>query len=74
MVRSSHRRYGARFQNRTNQKFRNKDDLDINACVPVLVELLKEKDSEIVKLRKEIDEVRNFEINFTANDQKKELY
>ena len=60
MIRSSHGRYGTRFQNRSNQRFRNKkEDLDINACVPVLVELLKEKDAEIVKLRKEIDEVGN---------------
>ena len=55
MMRSSYGR--SRFQNRLlNKKFNTKQD-DISTCVPVLVELLKEKDTEIVKLRNEIDHV-----------------
>jgi hypothetical protein len=58
MMTSSHGRYVTKFQSRLYQNFRNEqNDLNINTCVPVLVELLKEKDAEIVKLRNEIDEV-----------------
>ena len=58
MMKSSTGRNGTRFQSRLIQRFRNKqNDLDMNTCVPVLVELVKEKDAEIVKLRNEIDQV-----------------
>ena len=57
MMKSSGR-YRKGFLNRSNQRLSNKkDELDVNTCVPVLVELLKEKDAEIVKLRAENDQV-----------------
>ncbi|XP_028404416.1 angiomotin-like protein 1 isoform X2 [Dendronephthya gigantea] len=57
MMKSSGR-YRTRFLNKSNQRLCNtKEELDINTCVPVLVELLKEKDAEIVKLRAEIDQI-----------------
>lgn len=47
-----------KFQKKINQRFKERQEsLDINTCVPILVELLKEKDMEIAKLRKEIDQV-----------------
>ena len=63
MMKLSYGRYGTRFQNRSNRRFTNtQDNLDISTCVPVLVELLKEKDLEIVKLRNEIDQVGSSEL------------
>ena len=57
MMTSSSGRYTTKFQSRSYKKFKNEqNDLDITTCVPVLVELLKEKDAEIVKLRNEIDQ------------------
>ena len=56
MMKSSSGRYATKFQSRSYKKFKNEqNDLEITTCVPVLVELLKEKDAEIVKLRNEID-------------------
>ena len=58
MMKSSSGRYATKFQSRSYKKIKNEqNDLDITTCVPVLVELLKEKDAEILKLRNEIDQV-----------------